>query len=75
MLMVALPLLRVVAGEVYPPPVSVTEPVGVGLPALQATATVTDRAWFALMLDEPGVTVTVGVTRLTVTPAFPEALA
>jgi hypothetical protein len=54
--MEALPLLNVVAVEVYVPLVSVTEPVGAPL-----TVTATDRDWAAVMLDDAGVTVTVGV--------------
>jgi hypothetical protein len=66
MLIVALPLLRVVAVEVYPPPLSVTKPVGVGVPL---TATVTVNGCAVVMLDELGVTVIVGVVfaRVTVT--------
>lgn len=43
------------------PLVRVTEPVGAGLPVPVMTATVTVRACAVVMLDEPGVTVTVGV--------------
>ena len=40
------------------PLVSTTEPVGVGVPA---TAIVTNNVWTVVMLNEAGVTVTVGV--------------
>jgi hypothetical protein len=55
--------------------VSVTDPVGIGS-ALEgaATVTVTLSAWVLLTLFDAGVTVTVGVTALTVTGAVPEAL-
>jgi hypothetical protein len=77
MLIVALPLARVVATEVYPPPDSVTDPVGVGLPVPPLTATVTVRDCAVVMLDAVGVTVTVGVVLagvVTETVADPEAL-
>jgi hypothetical protein len=41
-----------------------TVPVGVGVPL---TATVTVRAWVVRMEDDDGVTVTAGVTLVTVT--------
>ena len=63
----ALPLARVVAAEVYPPPVSVTEPVGVGLPVPPFTETVTARGCAVVMLEAEGVTVTAGVVFETVT--------
>jgi hypothetical protein len=61
MLIVAPPPLIVVAAEEKFPLVSVTEPVGVGLPVppLMATATVND--WAVVMLEEDGVVVTLGV--------------
>ena len=65
MLIVALPLLRVAAADVYPPPDRTTEPVGVGLPV---TVTVTMVAWVVVMLDGDGLTVTVGVAVDTVNP-------
>jgi hypothetical protein len=72
MLIVALPPLSVVAAEVYPPPVSVTEPVGVGVPP---TVTETESACTVVMLDTDGVTVTGGVALATVTAEdVPEAL-
>jgi hypothetical protein len=77
MLIVALPLLKVIAAEVYPPPVNVTDPVGVGLPLPPFTETVTVRGCAVVMLDVDGVTVTVGVVLagvVTVTVADPEAL-
>jgi hypothetical protein len=61
MTIVADPALRVVAAEVYPPPPSVTEPVGVGFPPPPATMTPTLRLCVVLMIEEDGVTVTVGV--------------
>ena len=66
MLIVALPPLRFVVAEVYPPPVKVTEPVGAGLPPPALTETVTDSACAVVMLDEEGATVTVGEALLTV---------
>jgi hypothetical protein len=77
MLIVALPLPRVAAAEVYPPPLSVTVPVGVGLPVPPLTATVTERGCAVVMLEADGVTATVGVVfaaTVTVTDALPEAL-
>jgi hypothetical protein len=77
MLIVALPLLRVAAAEVYPPPLSVTVPVGLELPVPPLTATATVRGCAVVMLEEDGVTVTVGVIFagvVTVTVADPEAL-
>jgi hypothetical protein len=65
-LIVALPLVRVVAVEVYPPPVSNTVPDGVGLPLPPFTATVTVKGRDPVMLDADGVTVTVGVILFTV---------
>jgi len=72
MLIVAPPLLRVVAGEVLPPPfsvvemVSVTEPVGVGFPlpplteiAAESTCTVVTKV--GALIDTLGVTRTVSV--------------
>jgi hypothetical protein len=55
----ALPPLKVAADEVYPPPLTVTEPVGV--PLLPDTETVTVSAWAVVILEEEGVTNTVGV--------------
>jgi hypothetical protein len=77
MLMEAPPLVSVVAGEVWPPPDSVTVPVGDGLPAPPLTATVTVNACAVVMLDADGVTVTVGVIfagLVTATVADPVAL-
>ena len=56
----ALPLLSAVADDVYVPPVSVTEPVGVGLPDPPLTATVTMVDCAVVILAGDGVTVTVG---------------
>ena len=58
MLIVKLPPTNVVVAEVYPPPASVTEPVGVGEPF---TAIVTDSVCAVVMLVDDGVTDTVGV--------------
>jgi hypothetical protein len=44
-------------------------PVGIGEPIPPLTATVTVSAWVAMMLDEDGVKVTVGVALATVTLA------
>jgi hypothetical protein len=77
MLIVALPLLRVIAAEVYPPPVRVTVPVGVGLPVPPLTETVTVSGWAVVMLDAVGVSVTVGVVLagvVTVSEFVPVAL-
>ena len=63
----ALPLARVVAAEVYPPPVNVTVPFGVGLPVPPFTVIVTINACAVVMLDVDGVTVTAGVVFETVT--------
>jgi hypothetical protein len=65
--MVALPLCKVVAEEVKPPPVSVTVPVGAGLPL---TATVAVNPCAVVMLGEDGVTVTAGVALFTVSVPF-----
>jgi hypothetical protein len=74
---VTVPLLSAVAAEVYPPPLSTTVPVGVGLPLPPLTATVTARLCAVVMLDAAGVTVTVGIVFVgvfTVTAAAPDAL-
>ena len=58
----------------YPPPLSVTEPVGLGVPA---TVTVTVSGWVVATLDGEGVTVTVGMVfagLVTVTGFDPDAL-
>jgi hypothetical protein len=73
-LIVAAPPLSVAAGAVYPPPLSVTVPVGVGLPLPPATPRVTVKICVVVMLAADGVTVTVGVTfagAVTVTGADP----
>ena len=64
MLIVTVPLLRVAITDEYPPLVTVTDPVGVGV---ALTATVTVIAWVAVILVEDGVTTTVGVALVTVT--------
>jgi hypothetical protein len=68
------PDTRLAAGEVYPPPDSVTVPVGMAPPLVEAaTVTATLRAVVALRVEEAGVTVTVGVGGgMTVTVAVPE---
>lgn len=55
----ALPLVSVVAADVYVPLVRVTEPVGVAPLPLTVTVTMVDCA--EVMLDGDGETVTVGV--------------
>ena len=57
--MTALPLLSVVAADVYVPLVMVTEPVGVPPPPLTVTVTMVDCA--AEILAGDGETATVGV--------------
>jgi hypothetical protein len=47
------------AADVYPAPISTTDPVGVPVPPLTVTLTV--RACVVLMLTADGVAVTVGV--------------
>ena len=76
MLIVALPLLKVIAAEVYPPLLNVTDPVGVGLPLPPFTETVTVSGCAVVMLEADGVTVTVGVDLawVTVTEFVPVAL-
>jgi hypothetical protein len=72
MLIAALPTPRVVADEVYPPPLSITEPVGMGVPV---TVTITVSGWVVVTLDGEGVTDTVGVVLPTVTePELPVAV-
>jgi hypothetical protein len=59
------------------PLLKVTEPVGVGLPLMPLTPMVTVSDCAVVMLDEPGVTVTVGVVFdgvVTVTEFDPVAL-
>jgi hypothetical protein len=68
---VAPPLVNVVAADIYPPPVSVTEPVGTGLPLPPATATVTVRLCTVVIVVAEGDTVTVGVVNGVVVP-FPK---
>ena len=57
-------MLSVIAPDEYAPLVSVTEPVGVGVPP---TVTVTDKAWAVVMAAGDGVTVTVGAVAGAVT--------
>ena len=57
----ALPPMRVAAGNALPPLVNTTGPVGVGSPLGPLTTTVTVNACVDVMLDGEGVTVTVGV--------------
>jgi hypothetical protein len=61
MLIVALLLLSVTAAEVKLPLISVTDPVGMGLPVPSLTATFTVNDCAVVMLAEEGVTTTVGV--------------
>jgi hypothetical protein len=56
----------VAEGVVYPPPLNVTEPVGVAVPAPPLTAMATDSGLVTVMLEEPGVTVTAGAAMFTV---------
>src|ERR1039458_4786480 len=77
MVIVALPLARVVADAVELALARVTVPVGVGLPLPPLTPMVTDNDCAVVMLDEPGVTVTVGVVfagAVTTTVFVPVAL-
>ena len=67
MLIVALPFVSVAAAEVYLPLVNATEPVGVGLPLPPLTATVTISDCTMVMLDEDGVSVNAAVACVTVT--------
>lgn len=60
MLTVAVPLLKVTAADVNPPPLSTTDPVGTALPLAPPTTTATVKACAAVMLVADGVTVTVG---------------
>jgi hypothetical protein len=61
-----LPFVRVVAAKIWLVVLSVTEPVGVGVPL---TVTVTDNACPVVMLSRDGVTVTAGVALTTDTGA------
>ena len=72
MLMVALPLLRVIAPDEYVPLVNVTEPVGVGVPL---TVTVTVVPCAVVILAGEGVTVTVGAVAAEVTVTVFEPVA
>jgi hypothetical protein len=74
MLMVAVPPTRLVGAEVYPPLERVTLPVAVGFPVPPFTVTVTGSSWAVVMLDGDGVTVTLGVSKVTVTEVEPVAL-
>ena len=66
MLIDAVPAVSTAAAELYPPRVTVTIPVGTGVPP---TATLTVSAWVVEILDEDGVPTTEGVTLATVTLA------
>ena len=70
MLNVAEPPLSGIVAELYPSLVTVTVPVGVGVPL---TATITVSACVAVIENEDGVTVTAGVTLVTVTLEAPVA--
>lgn len=61
MVIVALPAASVAGGEVYPPPLSATVPVGVGLEAPQLTEIETGNENVFMKLERDGITVTVGV--------------
>ena len=60
MLIVATPPLSVTAVDAKPPPVSVTEPVGVALPLFPLTAIATVMPWAVVMVVADGVIVTSG---------------
>jgi hypothetical protein len=60
-----------VAVDVYPPPESVTVPVGAG--PEPETDPVTVRAAFDEMLEDPGTTVRLDASFVTVTVAVPES--
>jgi len=75
--MVALPPLSVAAAEVYPPPVSVTDPDGAGLPLPPLMETVTVSPWADVIDDEDGIIATIGVvftTAFTVSRANPDPI-
>ena len=74
MAIVTLPLASAVLAEEYEPPVKTMAPVAAGAPEPPLTPTVTGSAWPTTILCDAGVTLTVGVARVTVTEAFPEAL-
>jgi hypothetical protein len=74
MVIPALPLTSGVAEEVYVPPVNTMLPVADAAPAPPLTFTDTGSAWLTRRFCEPGVTVTTGVARVTVTGALAEAL-
>ena len=61
MAMVALPPLKVLAPELNPEAISVTEPVGMIPPPL--TVTFTESACAVVMVDADGETVTAGTAR------------
>jgi hypothetical protein len=74
---VAVPPTSCVAADSYPPPVTVTVPVGVALPLPPLTTAVTVKACVVVILVADGVTVTAGVFLVgvvTVTTAEPVAL-
>jgi hypothetical protein len=73
MTIVAPPPVSVVAAEMNPPPVSVTEPVVVGVPLPSLTPTVTVNPCSVVILDCDGITVTVGVAFVTVSEFDPDA--
>ena len=70
----AVPLESAVAAELYVPLLKTTVPVAAGAPDPPLRLTTTGNAWPTTMLCDAGVTLTVGVARLTVTGAVPEAL-
>lgn len=73
-LIVAEPLTRAAGVELYAPLVSVTTPVTGGAPLPPLTDTSTETACAGVKLPSAGVTVTVGVTLVTVTEPLPDAL-
>jgi hypothetical protein len=74
---VAVPPASTVAADSYPPPVTVTVPVGIAFPLPPLTTAVTVKGCVVVMLVAEGVTVTAGVILagvVTVTIADPDAL-
>jgi len=74
-LIVPPPLLSVVGAELKAPLVTITEPVGVGLPLPPFTTMATENACVVVTLETDGVTVIVGVAAVTSTDVVPESLA
>jgi hypothetical protein len=68
--MATVPWLSEALGEVYPPPLMITVPVGVGAVPPPLTATVTVSACVVVKLAEEEVMVTSGVALDTFTTVF-----